>query len=221
MAWTKTKTTVAVGIIAVIAVTSMTVLTTEVKQSHRATPASPGSLSPIRMYVVMSIDTNGAVDFRGTLDEINSTTRPIRTDRLHLQGENLRITDEFGQPVRFFKQGDNGYVMTLKKAVPPAGKVSFQIQGEVPAEVVKAMGVVKPGNPDEYAFALTNYPGNDSDLHYVHTWRLPVGAIVLEKDSDMEQTSDAGQIELRLDKMIPAGSPVTMAFRYRVAAAEN
>ena len=218
MAWKKTTSTVVIGAIAILIATSAAVVAIKLKPLHHIKPTSSDALSPTMINVLMSIEPNGDVHFDATVDETNYATHPIRTDHFDMAGEDLRFTDESGHPVKFIKEGAEGYNLTLNRAVPPGGRVSYNVEGQVSAQAIKAAGIIKSGNPGEFSLGLTNYPGNDGEMRYIHTWRLPVGAILLDKDGEMEQTTNDGQVEVRIDKTIPPGAPVSMAFRYRTAA---
>jgi RNA polymerase sigma factor (sigma-70 family) len=222
MAWTKAKTAVVVGMAAILAATSTTVIGIKLAQSRHAIPQEPHPLSPIIMNLTMNMESHGTIHCQGTVEETNSSSQTVRTDRITTTSENFaRITDESGQPMKFVKQAGRGYLITFNKAVPPGGTVSYTVEEDIATSALEADGVIKSIGASEYEFAMASLVGNDSDMRYVMTLYLPTGATLLAKDLDITEITNAGQIELRIDKIVPPDGRVRYSFRYRIATTTN
>ena len=115
--------------------------------------------------------------------------------------------------MKFTRRPQGGFYLFLNKPVPPRGKVSYTVEGTVVDGVVQAKGA------GEYGVEFTADVGNLTEAHVVEVWRLPMGATLLEKNREMEETTNAGQVELRIDKIIPLNGRFPVGFRYRLAAA--
>jgi hypothetical protein len=63
--------------------------------------------------------------------------------------------------------------------------------------------------------------GNVTEAHLVQIWRLPAGATLLGKDRGIDETTNAGRIELRIDKIIPPNGRFPVGFRYRFPPKTN
>ena len=219
MAWTKAKTAVVIGVTAILATTSTTVVGIKLARAHHATAKPPAGLSPIMVSVTGNIQTDGAIHVQATVEETNSSGRAILTDNLgNEEGSIIRLTDEFGQAMKFTRQGRRGYLITLNKAVPPRSNVSYTVEEGLAADVVRAAGVIKTTVSGIHEFRMTSYPGNDRDMRYIEVWRLPPEATLLDKDMDVNAVTNDGQIELQFDKIIPPNGNVQYGFRYRLAA---
>ena len=223
MAWTKAKTAVVVGMAAILTATSTTVIGIKLVQAHHATNEETHPLSPIMKNLTAIIESDGTIHFRGTVEQINSSSQTVRTDRITDASENItRMTDESGQPVEFVKQAGRGYLITLNKPLPPGGTVSYTVdEAPISVSVLESEGVLKPVGAAEYEIDWASRDGNDSDMHYVIVWRLPAGTTLLEKDPSINETTSDGQIELRFDKIIPPNGWVRYSFRYRLATVTN
>jgi hypothetical protein len=76
--------------------------------------------------------------------ETNSTSHVIRTDTLNNEdGDITRITDEFGQPMKYATKGRSSYLITLDRPVPPGGQISYNIEEDLNAKQLEAAGVIK------------------------------------------------------------------------------
>jgi len=120
--------------------------------------------------------------------------------------------------MKYARKGRSGYLITLNRPVPPGGQVSYSIEEVLTAQMLQAAGVIKTMAPDIHEFTMTSYPGNDRDLQYIWTLRLPFGATLLEKERGLTTSTNAGQIELQLDNIIPPNGGYNISFRYRLAA---
>ena len=214
MAWTKMKTAVVVGVVAILATTSTTVIGIKVARAHRARVEATSSWSPLSRNLTADIQADGTILFQATVEEINSTSQTISTDHINGVEKISRVTDESGKPMKFVRRrGGPLYVITLPKAVPPGGKISYTVEG--------TLYVIGPNGAGEYAFGSSGSEANVTDMHDVETWRLPGGAVLLEKSRGMEATTNAGQIELQTDKLVPPSGTLSINFRYRLPAKTN
>ena len=218
MAWTKAKTAMVVGVTVILAATSTTMVGIKLTRPHRAVAKPPGVLSPVMLNLAAEMEASGAVHGVGTVVETNGTDQTILTDRINgEEGNIIRITDEFGQTMKYARQG-RGYLVTLNKPVPPGGKISYTLEEELPAGLLESEGAIKAVAPDIREFRMASIVGNDFNMHCVEAWRLPSGATLLDKDANTIATTNAGRIELRFDRVIPPQGEVTYNFRYRLLA---
>jgi len=72
-----------------------------------------------------------------------------------------------------------------------AGRNSFLHRGR------ELAGFIKENGTGEYEIETSGDLGNVTEAHLVQVWRLPAGATLLGKDRGMDETTDAGRIELR------------------------
>lgn len=218
MAWTKMKTAVVVGAVAILAATSTTIIGIKMAHTQHEKAGPMVSLSPSMMNGVVDMQPDGTSLFQMTVEETNGTSQIIRTETDNDPNETFtRVTDNLGQPMKFVKQGGH-YLMTFNKPVPPEGAVTYTIEGNITADELKAEGTIKSIGPNEYEFALNGGPSGDRDIHYVVVWRLPTGTTLLGKSRGLEETNNAGRIELRVDTIIPPNGNLSYSFRYRLPA---
>ena len=216
MAWIKAKTAIVVGVTVIIAATSTTIVGIKLARPHRAAAKPLAVLSPVMLNLAADMEANGAVHGVATVAETNGTDQTILTDRIdNGEGSIIRITDEFGQTMKYARQG-RGYLVTLNKPVPPGGKISYTLEEELAAGILESEGAIKAIAPDIREFRMASIIGNDFNMRCVEVWRLPAGATLLDKDANMIETTNAGQIELRFDRVIPSKGEVTFNFRYRL-----
>ena len=75
------------------------------------------------------------------------------------------------------------------------------------------------GEPDTFELQANEEVGNESVIHRVNVFRLPPGAVLLEKSpADLETTTNGGRVELRMDKMLPPPGKSEVRIRYRLPA---
>jgi RNA polymerase sigma factor (sigma-70 family) len=216
MAWTKMKTAVVVGVVAILAATSTTIVGIKLARPHRAAAKPLAVLSPVMLNLAADMEANGAVHGVATVAETNGTDQTILTDRIdNEEGSMIRMTDESGRAMKYARQG-RGYLVTLNKPVPPGGKTSYTLEEELAAGILESEGAIKAIAPDTREFRMASIIGNDFNMHCVEVWRLPAGAVLLGNPGGMEATTNAGQIELRFDGVIPPKGELTFNFRYRL-----
>jgi len=214
MAWTKAKTTIALGVVAILAATSTTVIGIKVVSAHRAPPDTT-VLTPVEMNALADIHSDGTILFQGTVEETNNTTRTASADSINdVQAISL-VTDESGKPMKFTKRPGGGFYIFMNKPVPPGGKVSYTVEGTVAAGLIQSKGA------GEYGVEFAASIGNVADAHLVQIWRLPLGATLLGKNRGMEEATNAGQIELRIDRTISPNGSYPVGFNYRLQAKAN
>jgi RNA polymerase sigma factor (sigma-70 family) len=213
MAWTKAKTAVVAGVV-LVAVTTTGVVGYKLVQAHHS-----GNRPVSLQSAINDVQTDGTIRFQTTSEIINKTGRALNrasfidSDFVQLD----RLTDESGQPIRFTTQHDGNifrYAVTLNKPVPPGGKITYTLEG------TKTRLIQPTGEPGVYQYRMNHSPEYNGDTHRIEVHRLPAGAVLLEKHpADLAQTVNDGQIELRIDKMIPPGDSLEVSFRYRLPAA--
>jgi RNA polymerase sigma factor (sigma-70 family) len=209
MAWTKAKTSIVVGIVAILAATSTTVIGIKLARAHRSTVEPTTGLSPIMQTVTSDIQPNGTILFQSTVEETNNTSRTISTDNINDVDGISRAVDESDKPMRITKRPRGGVFVMLNKAVPPGGIVSYTVEGRL-------AGFIKENGTGEHEIGISGDLGNVTEAHLVQVWRLPAGATLLGKDRGMDETTDAGRIELRIDKIVPPNGRFRIGFRYRL-----
>jgi RNA polymerase sigma factor (sigma-70 family) len=209
MAWTKAKTSIVVGIVAILAATSTTVIGIKLARAHRSTVEPTTGLSPIMQTVTADIQPDGTALFQATVEETNNTSRTISTDNINDVDGISRAVDESDKPMRITKRPRGGVFVMLNKAVPPGGTVSYTVEGRL-------AGFIKENGTGEYEIETSGDLGNVTEAHLVQVWRLPAGATLLGKDRGMDETTDAGRIELRIDKIVPPNGRFRIGFRYRL-----
>ncbi len=183
---------------------------------YRLPPADrPDILTPLSENVTSEMQPDGTTLFKAIV-ELTNTTR--QTSELTLLGgadKLFRSFDESGKPMKFTQPpGTHYFLITLPKPVPPGGTTSWTGEGRV-------ADVIKPNNAGEWQVDSTNSEPNVEDMRWIETWRLPAGATLLEKASGMEAATNAGQIELRSDQVVPPKGTMAIRFRYRLPAKTN
>jgi RNA polymerase sigma factor (sigma-70 family) len=209
MAWTKAKTAIVVGVVAILAATSTTVIGIKLARAHRSTVEPTTGLSPIMQTVTADIQPDGTAFFQATVEETNNTSRTISTDNINDVDGISRAVDESDKPMKITKRPRGGVFVMLNKAVPPGGTVSYTVEGRL-------AGSIKENGTGEYEIETSGDLGNVTEAHLVQVWRLPAGATLLGKDRGMDETTDAGRIELRIDKIVPPNGRFRIGFRYRL-----
>jgi hypothetical protein len=109
-----------------------------------------------------------------------------------------------------------GYTF-LNKPVPPGGQVSYTVEETEMGGVFQS----KSFGAGEYGVNFTGNIGNETEAHLVEVWRLPPGAVLLEKNRGMEETTNSGQIELKIDQIESPNDSSPVGFRYRLPANAN
>jgi RNA polymerase sigma factor (sigma-70 family) len=208
MAWTKMKTAIVVGVI--VAATAATgVMGYKLVKSHPILQSS----------AITDLQPDGTIRSQVTVEGINNSGMTITSNDfqdaiLHID----RITDGSGQPIQFTTRRDGDlwrYTETFNKPIPPGGKIVETVEG-------METGLIKStGEPNVYQFRMDIMLGH-GDTHRVEVIRLPAGAVLLEKQpADAVATTNAGRIELRIDKIIPSGGSLAVSCRYRLPANAN
>jgi RNA polymerase sigma factor (sigma-70 family) len=221
MAWTKAKTAIVAGAVVILAATSTTVIGIKLARAHRPAAERTDILSPLSENLTAEIQPTGTILFRAAVEETNATGQISEsTDSFNGADTISRVVDESGQPMKFTKlpgghsPGAHSYLITLPKPVPPGGRIYYTVDGAITRKI-------KPIPAGEYQVGYTDSVANVTDMRYIETWRLPVGATLLEKARGMEATTNAGQIELRSDQRVPPKGTISISFRYRLPAKTN
>ena len=209
MAWTKAKTAIVAGAVVILAATSTAIIGVKLARAHRSVADRPDILTPLSMNVTSEIQTDGTTLFQATIELTNATSQTTEFTLLTGADKVSRVVDESGQPMKFTELPDDHYfLITLPKPVPPGGKISWSVEGTI-------TNAFKPNDAGEWQAGSTNSEANVADMRYVETWRLPAGATLLEATSGMEATTNAGQIELRSDLIVPPKGIRSISIHYR------
>ena len=215
MAWTKAKTAIVAGAVVILAATSTTVIGVKLARAHRPAAERWDVLSPVSVNSTLEMQPAGSILFQATVELTNATSQTSGITRLTGADKVSRLVDESGQPMKFTEQpGGHSFLITLPRPVPPGGKISWSVEGAI-------TNTVKPNDAGEYQVGSTNSEDNVANMRWVETWRLPAGATLLEKTSEMEAATNAGQIELRADQIVPPKGSMSISFRYRLPAKTN
>jgi hypothetical protein len=218
MAWSKTKTAVVVGVVAILATTSTTVIGIKMAWAHRE-PSDTTVLTPPAFNVTFNIQPDGTTLLKFTAKLTNNTRRTAITDGFGDSIEISRITDESGKPMKFARRSRprDGYYIFLNKPVPPGRQFSYTVEGTVLGGMLQS----KSFGAGEYGVNFANNLGYSIEVHLVEVWHLPPGAVLLEKIGGMEETTNSGQIELKIDQILPPNGSAPIGFRYRLPANAN
>jgi hypothetical protein len=211
MAWTKAKMAILSGV-AALAVTTSTVVGTKLVQDQNAS----SGLSPTSMTELYSVSPDGSVRMQATIEETNLTSRIIRTEVIGDLSAGAIVTDALGKSMKYKQAPGHGCLVTLNQPVPPAHGISFTIN-------VSTGDLFKPNQSGDYELDMTQQQGNVQDMHLVEIWRLPADAILVT-NSPAEftlSTNGEGQIEVRLDKVVPPMRTTPLFLAYRFAKAAN
>jgi RNA polymerase sigma factor (sigma-70 family) len=214
MAWTKAKTAGAIGLVAILATTSTIIIGTRLIRAHHAIAEPTTGLIALGQELTANIQADGTIRFRATMEVTNNTAQVINIDTINDVDAISRITDESGRPMQFTKRPGGGVYVMLNPAVPPGGKASYTIDGTL-------TGMIKRNGAGEYEIGLEQKLSDNpiANTHYVEVWRLPAGATLLKQGPGMQATTNSGQIELQVDRLIPPNGVLAVGFRYRLADA--
>jgi len=217
MAWTKAKTAVTAGIILAAASTTG-VVGYNLVQAHEAKP-------PLQS-VVFDLRADGNAHVQSTIEAVNTSKEIWGTNDMagpmYSAMAIERFTDGKGHAVKYTKQpGDNGnpfkYTFALNQPVPPGGKIVMKMEGTIDGP---GTGLIQPtAEPYVLEYHLNQNTGSEATIHFSNVYRLPPGAVLLEKSpADLAATTNGGRVELRLDKLLPPPGQFDVRFRYRLAA---
>jgi len=73
----------------------------------------------------------------------------------------------------------------------------------------------------EYECGGNSNIGNIAEAHVVEFYRLPAGAVLVEKGDGISATTNSDRIELTMDRMVPPNGSYSAGFRYRLDTAAN
>jgi RNA polymerase sigma factor (sigma-70 family) len=218
MAWTKAKTAVIAGVILAAASTTG-VVGYNLVQAHETKPPLQSTVFDLRA------DGNALV--QSTIEAVNTSKETWGTNDMagpmYSAMDIERFTDGQGQAVKHTKQpGEKGnpfkYTFALNQPVSPGGKLVMKMEGTIDGP---GTGLIQPtAEPDVLEYHLNQRTGSEATTHFSNVYRLPPGAVLLEKSpADLAATTNGGRVELRLDKLLPPPGQFDVRFRYRLAAA--
>jgi RNA polymerase sigma factor (sigma-70 family) len=217
MAWTKAKTAIVTGVIILCAATSTTIIGIRAGRAHHPVAEPSIGMSANGHSLKFDIQPDGTALFQGTIEETNNTRETITTDKINDGDSTWRFTDESGMPLKISKlseQPRGGVLVTLPRAVPPGGTSSRVIEGKMGRVVLK-------NRAGEYECGGNSNIGNIAEAHVVEFYRLPAGAVLVEKGDGISATTNSDRIELTMDRMVPPNGSYSAGFRYRLDTAAN
>ena len=215
MAWTKTTTAVTTAVILALTVTGVTGY--KIVQTHRHT----GSVSHEG-----DIQPDGTIYTRLTVELINTGYRTITPKDTWTMGVPItiqRFTDDDGQPIRFTqKPARNGRIETSSfptRPVPPGKKFSARIEGTI--DGIGAGLIKSTGEPGVFEVRDDHDMGTGYAMQCTYDYRLPPGAVLLDKSPNLKEVTNGGRIEMRFDQVLPPRAKAEYHFRYRLPAQAN
>jgi hypothetical protein len=139
-----------------------------------------------------------------------ATYRFVNSDFVKLD----KMADPTGKPVSFVAEHKGNhfhYRVTLDPPVPPGGSAVLNCEGTETT-------LIKPaGEPDTFVYHMKHWPAVDVETRRVEVHRLTPGAELLSKSPpDMIESRQDGRIELRIERLIPAGGNLEVSYRYRL-----
>ncbi len=126
-----------------------------------------------------------------------------------------KIADGKGRPVHFTAEhkGDCFYYdASLNEPVPVGQTFVLESQGTITTLIGPT------GKSGEFRYHMAHSPNAPFSVRRIEVFRLPPGAKLLEKSpADMAETRNEGRIELRVERIIPAGNSMEVSYIYRLA----
>jgi beta-lactamase regulating signal transducer with metallopeptidase domain len=171
---------------------------------------------PLVENQINDIQPDGSIRFTSREEISNSSWIPMMSYQFMSSDicKIEKIADGKGRPVQFKTEhkGDHFYyVATLNEPVTTGQTLVLDCQGTITM-------LIKPtGQPGEFRYHMTHSPNAPFSVRQVEVFRLPPGAELLEKSSaDMAETQSDGRIELRVERIIPAGDVIEVSYIYRL-----
>jgi predicted Ser/Thr protein kinase len=158
----------------------------------------------VRCHQMIQLSNPGGTEMR--------TAHFISSDFVHVES----ITDEQGQPVAFTARPSNGnnidYELTPNQPLPPGAIISVWIDST-------QTGLVKATTyPGVFEYHMDHWPNAECPVQYINLYRLPRGAVVIDKSPDdlTVENPAATQVLLHIARQIPPGGDIDVRFRYRL-----
>ncbi len=167
------------------------------------------------------IEPDGTIKFSSPNRIKNKGAKPItntgfiNSDFVTLE----KITDDKGRPIKFTASHEGNiyrYDLTFNEPTMPGEELVYTTYGTM-------TGLINPtpAIKDAYQYYMSHSPNSGAPTLRIETYLLPAGAeLISTTPSNMQQTEKNGRIELRVEKVIPAGGSLTTAFQYKLAPAE-
>jgi hypothetical protein len=209
-------TKIFIGAAIVLVATLITIVSIKSARFRSANDELKTGLSLVGLKVTADIQPDSTVLAQCVVDETNNTSRTISVDNINdvNSADIRRVLDDSGNRLKISKRPQGGIFVTLNNPVPPGGAVSYTVE-------LRMADVFKKSAGGEYELKMSVDAGNVTEAHVVHVWRLPPGATLLEKNEAMQAITNAGQIELTIDRIVPPNGTFPVEFRYRPAVAAN
>jgi hypothetical protein len=209
MAWTKSKTAVLAGAI-LIAVLISAVVGFKLVHAVPGNESGTSELSPTMMRELYIVGADGSVSLELTIEESNNANHPVHTETINDLHEVTSVSDGSGRPIKVEALPVRGLTLTFNEAVPPGQKISYTLKTSLGK-------VFEPSASGDYVLDSPQQQGNDRDMRLIEVWRLPAGAtLVTNSPPEMTSTTNSdGQIEVRLEKVVPPNgtTPIVLAYR--------
>ena len=216
MAWTKVKTAIVIGVAAILAASTTGVVGYKIVQTNRHTA---------NFSLEDDIQPDGTIYARVTVEIINTTRRTVTPKEAWTMNNGIdiqRLTDDAGQPMQFTrKPAPNGqfqYNSFLTRSVPPGKKFAAKLVGTIDGI---GTGMIKStGGPGVFE-VQDGEQASVFAMHCTYNYRLPPGAVLLDKSPSLKEVTSGGRIEMRFDQVLPPRAKAAYHFRYRLPAQAN
>ena len=188
------------------------------------TPAIADSKTPSIQDERLELFPDGTARFRLHVQQLNDRGTNIQT-REFINSDFVNITnmtDAHHRPLAFTNThntiygGILQYSVTLNEPVPPGQPASVIIEG------TKTGVFIPTAAPGEFEYSMRHRPLSQYRTRRIEWHRLPPGACLLEKQpNDLHERVRDGRLELFIDRLIPPGDSLEIAYRFRFEQTNN
>jgi tetratricopeptide (TPR) repeat protein len=162
------------------------------------------------------IQPDGTILFKNPKTLTNNGNKAIE-DRQFVNSDFVELTamsDLDGNPVPFDVKHEGNiyrYHITFEKPIEPGESFTYVSEGTI-------SGLISPvtGKPNTYRYFMNHSPETGAPTLRIETYLLPEGAEVVSTVENMEQEIVDGRIQLRIEKVIPAGGRLLTSFQYKL-----
>jgi uncharacterized protein (TIGR03435 family) len=166
---------------------------------------------------IADVQPDGSVHFQITIAQTNRTGGILQNDYITGSPTLDTITDESGAPLEFTAQQnglENVVIVTLNHPVPPGGGFAYTVG-------LTVTNLAQPtAETGAFLYQVQDCPDDHCITHCIEEYRLPPGAVVLARHpADLKESTSAGRVALRVDRLLPPAGIRSTDFRYRLAAA--
>ncbi|OHB48862.1 MAG: hypothetical protein A2Y10_06315 [Planctomycetes bacterium GWF2_41_51] len=167
------------------------------------------------------IEPNGLIHFKNPQNHTNTGTIPI-TSTSFINSDFVNVTGMYykdGRPINYtttHKGNHFNYDITFDKPIQPGETVEGMVEG-----TIHNLINILPGTKDTWRYYMNHSPNSGVPTLRIETYLLPEGSeLISTTPPDMQVTEKDGKIQLRVEKIIPAGGSLTTSFQYRITGAE-